>query len=174
MWMTRNCRSHATRSHELASKHSIQGGLGLGVPGHSTSAIGNLSKDSPIRDPAWTEGSTTFIEDGSTSSPSVYEPRTPASTQSRESPLYACDAGPIYLGDAEPDQLSATHYENTDYEVDKGHPLQGAAQLSITSVYTAPCRGATCSPAQGLACLRDEASDSDCPSSHQTSSSSDS
>ena len=141
MSMTRNCRGHATRSRDLVSKHYIQYGLGLIVSGHSTSATGESSKDSPVRDPSRTEGSTTSIEDGSTSCPSLYELRTPASTQSRESSLYAHYAGPIYVCDAEPDQLDDPHHENTDSEADKGHSLQGAAQLSIADDYKAPCQG---------------------------------
>ena len=141
MSMTRNCRGHATRSRDLVSKHYIQDGLGFIVSGHSTSATGELSKDSPVRDPSRTEGSTTPIEDGSTSCPSVYELRTPASTQTRESSLAAHYAGPIYVCDAEPDQLDGPHYENTDCVAKKGHPLQGALQCSIDDDYKAPCQG---------------------------------
>ena len=162
--MTRNCRSHATRSHDLMSKHSNHCGLGLDVSAHGESTIGNLSKDYPIRDPSWTEGSTTLIDDETTSSPSVYETRTPAFTHfdfgARESTYHPYDAGPTVTGDVEPDQLSASRYENTDYEGDEGHPLPGAVQLSLSFR----------SPAQGIATLRYEGSDSDCPSSHQTSS----
>ena len=162
-------RGFTTRCRDLVIKHYNQDGLGLTVSGHSTSATGGSSKDSPVKDLSRTEGSTTSIEDGLTSCPSVYELRTPASTQSRESSLYARYAGPIYLCDAEPDQLSGLHYENTDYEADKGHPLQRAVRLSLADDYTAPCRGASCSPARRPACSHGDASNSDTPHLCQTS-----
>ena len=135
--MTRNCRSHANRSHDSISKHSTYCGLGLDVPDLGASAIENSSKDFPIRDVSWTEGSTTLVDEETTSSPSVYESRTPASTQMRKSSFYTREVGPTFMGDVEPDQLSATHYGNIYHDDVKGTSLAG----SRSAYYAIPLPG---------------------------------